>query len=296
MFSRLLASSLPLVPRPIVHRVAKRYVAGVTRDEALLTVEALRAASCSATVALLGEHVADVEEASAAVDEYKALQHTLADHGIEPSISVKPTHLGLLFDPAVCRENLAALVRAAHDVGGFVRIDMEDHTSTDATLELYRDLRRDYENVGVVLQAYLRRTPDDVAKLPAKANVRLCKGIYVEPPEISFVGLEDIRTGFLLTLDKLLKAGAYVGIATHDEPLVRRSLDRVRQQGLEVDDYELQMLLGVTPRLRSDLVAEGNRLRVYVPYGPDWYNYSLRRLRENPRIAMHVARALFGRG
>jgi len=177
----------------------------------------------------------------------------------------------------------------------FVRIDMEDSSTTSETLRLYRDLRESgHTNVGVVLQAYLRRTLDDVAALAdLEPNVRLCKGIYVEPPSIAYTDYDAVRANYVRSLDALLAAGAYVAVATHDEWLIGRALERV--DGMDRNAYELQMLLGVREERASELVAAGHRLRVYVPFGEQWYRYSLRRLQENPAMAGTIARATVGR-
>jgi proline dehydrogenase len=204
--------------------------------------------------------------------------------------------LGLKIGEAVCRDNVAEIAEAAARHGNFVRLDMEDRTTTDATLRIYRELHARLGNVGVVLQSYMRRTLHDIDALPADgANVRLCKGIYIEPRRDAWKGAEAVRLNFLAALEKLLARGAYVGIATHDELLACAAcalLDRLR---VPRDRYEFQMLLGVDEELRSILLADGHRLRVYVPYGADWYPYSIRRLRENPEVARHVLRATLGR-
>jgi proline dehydrogenase len=208
-------------------------------------------------------------------------------------VSVKPTALGLEHSVDLCRDNLETLVHRARTYENFVRIDMEDSSTTDDTLRIYRELReRGDDNVGVVLQAYLRRTPDDVQALAdLRPNVRLCKGIYVEPPTIAFTDDDAIRANFVRCLDALLEAGAYVGIATHDEWLIQEALKRP----LEPGRYEFQMLLGVREERATELVRAGHPLRVYVPYGEHWYQYSLRRLQENPAMAGTIARSTVGR-
>jgi proline dehydrogenase len=215
----------------------------------------------------------------------------------QANVSVKLTALGLLMDKARCLENVRALVRAAAETSGFVRIDMEDAQCTDPTLAIYRDLRAEFPGrVGVVLQARLRRTIDDIGALTARpANVRLCKGIYLEPRGIAYTDAEIIRDNFTLALERLLERNAYVGIATHDERLVWEALRLIRKFGLAPAQYEFQMLLGVEEELRRILLRAGHRLRVYVPYGEEWYAYSVRRLRESPQIAGHALRALLRR-
>jgi proline dehydrogenase len=211
--------------------------------------------------------------------------------GLDANVSVKLTALGLKLDPELAREN----VRAVAERGTFVRIDMEDSSTTDATFELYRELRAEgVENLGVVLQAMLKRTVADARDL-AGANVRLCKGIYLEPPEIAFTDFDAIRANFVRTLHVLLDGGAYVGVATHDEWLVEQTLQAVRERGLEPHQYEFQMLLGVGTRLGEAGVSTGPRPRIYVPFGSHWYEYSLRRLQENPKVAGYIAADTVGR-
>jgi proline dehydrogenase len=294
-FDRLIASSLPWIPRPIVYRVARRYVAGTTLDQALATARALAAQGLRSTTALLGEHLHDRAQVESTVAECTRLLEALERAGLEGGISVKPTHVGLSIDPDLCRQSLERLVTEAARRGRFVRIDMEDHGTTDATLAMFRELRTRHDNVGVVLQAYLKRTLHDVEALPPGSSVRLCKGIYVEPPDLVVGDYEAVRANYLRALDRLLARGAWVALATHDEWLIEESARRITASGRSDDEWELQMLLGVAPMLRQRLAAAGRRLRVYLPYGPEWYEYSLRRLRENPRIAMHVLRAFFGR-
>jgi proline dehydrogenase len=212
-------------------------------------------------------------------------------------VSVKPTALGLKLDYALCRANLEEVVRFAADRDNIVTIDMEDSGTTDDTLRVYRELREaGLDNVGIVLQAALRRTIDDVrAVADLRPNVRLCKGIYVEPEEIAFRDYEAVRASFVQALVALLEAGCYVGIATHDEWLIGEGERLVAEHGLGPDEYEFQMLLGVRPERGDKLVRDGHRLRVYVPFGQQWYEYSLRRLQENPKIAGYVAADTLGR-
>jgi proline dehydrogenase len=214
----------------------------------------------------------------------------LDEEHLDANISIKLTALGLELDVDLCRENLEAVVVDAAARGRFVRIDMEDSSTTDRTLALHGQLRDEgHENVGVVLQAYLRRTLADV---PGLGNVRICKGIYVEPVDVAFQGFDEVRASYVSSLEALVAQGAYVGIATHDEYLIGEALRVVGDAGLAPDRYEFQMLLGVRPDRADELVAAGHRLRVYVPYGTDWYEYSVRRLQENPKIAGYVARDL----
>jgi proline dehydrogenase len=290
----LLGAVLPLIPKPIVRRVANRYVAGETLDSAIVKVRELNGRGFDATLALLGEEVTERATAEAAVDEYLEVLERLAPAGLRSGISIKLTLLGLKIEEAYCRANLIRVLEAAaaHEI--FVRIDMEDHTCTDATLRLHAEMRERYANVGTVLQAYLRRTPSDIAALPEAASIRLCKGIYIEPETVAHHDYEQVRREFVRDLELLFDRGARVAIATHDRYLVDAARTEIARRGLE-RGYEFQTLLGVTESLRDELHAEGHRLRVYVPYGRDWYAYSVRRLRENPQIAVYVLKAFFQR-
>jgi proline dehydrogenase len=296
LFDWLVVRGLPLVPKAIVGRVASRYVAGETLDDALRQIEALASEGAMATLDLLGEEVTDRGKAAATAAEYERMLDAIAERGLPSNVSIKPTALGLKIDDAFFRDNLERVFAAARRHGNFVRIDMEDVTTTDATLAAYRDLHPRFPNVGVVLQAYLRRTLADIEALPrAGANVRLCKGIYIEPRAHAYKAYETVRHNYLAALEKLLSRGVYTAIATHDEHLVCGALALVDRLRLPRDRYEFQMLLGVEPELRRILLADGHRLRVYVPYGRDWYPYSTRRLRENPQVARHVLRAFLSR-
>lgn len=284
---RAIARLLPAVPRPLVRRFSSPYIAGPTLDDAVRVVERLNSDGKLATVDVLGEEVANEAEAGAIAAAYHEVLERIEREGLDANVSVKLTGLGLDLDEGLCRRNLEALVSDAAGRGNFVRIDMEDSGTTDATLRLYRELREaGHANLGVVLQAYLRRTLGDA---PGLANVRLCKGIYVEPLAIAFHDPDEIRGSFLATLDLLLDEGAYVGIATHDEQVIRGALELIAARGLSRDAFEFQMLLGVRPDRGDELVRAGHRLRVYVPFGTHWYEYSIRRLQENPRIAGYVA-------
>jgi len=293
--SRLIVATLPLAPKFLVGRVARRYVAGESRAEALETVRTLNADGACATLDLLGEETAERQKAEAAVAEYIGLFEDIEREGLDANVSIKLTLLGLKIDEGFCRENVIRIAAAAAKSGNFVRIDMEDSSCTDATLRIYEAVHAEFGNLGAVLQAYMRRTLDDVAALPAdRPNVRLCKGIYIEPRPLAWKGYETVRANYTAALEKLLRNEVYVGIATHDEHLVCEAEVLIDRLGLTPDRYEFQMLLGVDEEMRRILLGRGHKLRVYVPYGADWYPYSMRRLRENPEVAKHVIRATLG--
>ena len=296
LFDFLVARALPFVPRPIVGGVARRYIAGESLDDAVRVLRGLNGDGLLATLDVLGEEVRRRDLADLAVAEYRAALRRLRDERLQSNISVKLTQLGLKLDPGFCLGNLRALAQEARSIGNFVRIDMEDSSCTDATLEIHHRLRQEgFENVGVVLQACLRRTATDVRGLPDGSNVRICKGIYIEPRSIAYRDREIVRKNFVRLLETLLDRRFYVGIATHDEWLVWEACRLIEDRRLPGDRYEFQMLLGVDEGLRRIVVSQGHRLRVYVPYGSHWYAYSLRRLKENPNLAGHVARGMFGR-
>jgi proline dehydrogenase len=291
IFDRAIVRFLPAVPQPVVARLAQRYIAGPELKDARETVRRLNRKGKMATIDVLGEEITSEADAAAIVRAYQDVFADIEHCGLDSNVSIKLTALGLKLDYDLCRENLESVVRDAAARGNFVRIDMEDSSCTDDTLRLYRELREaGHDNLGVVLQAYLRRTVDDVDALAdLTPNVRLCKGIYVEPPEIAFRDFEAVRANFVKALGELFDVGAYVGIATHDEWLVDEGRRIVSERRLETGEYEFQMLLGVREDLGRRLVADGHRLRIYVPFGRQWYAYSLRRLQENPKIAGYIA-------
>jgi proline dehydrogenase len=282
---------LPVVPKPVVRRISERYIAGEELEDALRVVRRVNAEGKSATIDVLGEEITNPDEARAIAAAYRDSFEAIEHEQLDSNVSVKLTALGLGLGYELCRENLMSVVEHAAARGNFVRIDMEDSSTTDDTLRLYRDLRASgHDNVGIVLQARLKRTIDDVRALAElRPNVRLCKGIYLEPGEIAFRDFDAIRTNFVQALDTLWDEGFYVGIATHDEWLVGQTQQRVAARGLAREDYEFQMLLGVRPALGDELVRDGHRLRIYTPFGRHWYAYSLRRLQENPKIAGYIA-------
>jgi proline dehydrogenase len=280
-----------------VRKLSERYIAGAELKDARAAVRRANAEGKLATVDVLGEEIGTEEDAAAIVDAYRDVFADIERCGVDANVSVKPTALGLKLDLDLCRDNLRTVVEDAAARGNFVRIDMEDSSTTDDTLTLYRELRDEgFDNLGVVLQAMLRRTLRDVRSLAdLQPSVRLCKGIYLEPEEVAYHDFEAVRANFVSALEALLDAGCYVGIATHDRWLVEQGRRLVAERGLERDEYEFQMLLGVRPELGDELVAGGHRLRIYIPFGRHWYAYSLRRLQENPKIAGYIASDTVGR-
>ena len=291
IIDRAIVRALPAVPRQVVKRLSSRYIAGTTLAEACDVVRELNAHGKEATLDVLGEEVTLREEAIGLRDAYRRALDTIEEDGLRSNVSVKLTALGLKLDRGLCRADLTAVVEEAARFDNFVRIDMEDSSTTSETLALYRQIREEgHDNLGVVLQAALKRTLSDIGGLgDLRPNVRVCKGFYVEPPEIAYQEDEIIRLNFLDALEALFDIGSYVAIATHDDWLIAEALALVARRGLGRDDYEFQMLLGVRAELGDELVRDGHRLRIYVPFGRRWYEYSIRRLQENPKIAGYVA-------
>ena len=295
VIDKAIANSVPVIPRPIVKRISSRYIAGDTLEEAVSTVRDLNERGCVAMIDLLGESTESKADAAGKLKDYKKVVDTLDEHDLRSGISVKLTGLGLALNEELCRANLEEIVEYAADKGRFVRVDMEDSPYTRVTLDMVVELHERYENVGAVIQAYMRRSLEDVCRLAeAGVTVRLCKGIYDEPRRIAYKDFDTVRENYRLLLEELLRGGAYVGIATHDEFLVWHALRLIHQLEVPKDRYEFQMLLGVDEELRGILVNAGHKLRVYVPFGEDWYEYSTRRLKENPKIAGYVAKDVIG--
>jgi proline dehydrogenase len=291
-FDRAVAASLPLVPRPLVRRFADRYMAGETLEEAVLTVRRLNDQGTMATIDVLGEFIRAPEEAEATATAYERVLDAIAAERLDATISVKLSGLGIEIEQTLADRTLARVLASAERHGIFVRIDMEDSGLTDRTLRLYRSLREaGHEGIGVVLQAYLRRTMDDVHALAdLTPSVRVVKGIYIEPEEVAYKDPAAINGNFLRVVERLLAAGSHVAIATHDRALIDEVLALLERRSVPQERYEFQMLLGVAEDVRRRLASAGHRVRVYVPFGDAWYAYSVRRLKENPSIAGYVAR------
>ena len=298
LLHRLLVAPLPMVPKSLVWPLSKRYVAGTDLDSAFRTVRALNGMGCSTTIDVLGEDSTSREEVDEASALYVAALAGIEAQGLDCNASIKLSDMGLRFDTDLCFDVMERLVAEADRRGNFVRIDMEDSSVTSITLDIYRRLREKHDNVGTVIQSCMKRSEADITRLldEGLANVRLCKGIYIEPPDVAWTGADDIRASYRRLLEQLFEGGASrVGIATHDPALVDHAEHTIERLGVDETRYEFQMLLGVAGTMRSRLVAKGHPLRVYVPFGERWHAYSMRRLRENPQIAAHIVRNLFTR-
>lgn len=287
---------MPLIPKSIIYLFAKKYIAGPTLEDAIRVTQELMSKKGSSTIDVLGEFVTSKDRAS--LEKHMSIEvlEAVEANSLDTYLSVKPTSLGLGLDFDFGFDNIREIIRIAKDKGIFVRLDMENSPYTTATLDLYKKLRDGgLDNVGFVIQSYMKRSIDDVTSLlEYKPNIRLCKGIYNESESIAYKGYEEIRNNFKKLLDLMLDNNLYVGIATHDEALIQYGLKKVADKGLKHDEYEFQMLLGVRENRRDELLKQGHRVRIYVPFGHDWYGYSSRRLKENPQMVGHIVKSIFG--
>lgn len=303
MFNKLIANLLPYFPKKFVWLFSKSYIAGETTDDAIKASKLLNEKGMMVTLDVLGEFIKTLDEAKENKKQYLELIETSEKNKIDGNYSVKPTMFGLLIDKKVCYENIREIVKKAAGYNNFVRIDMEDSQCVDKEIELFRKLKNEFPyNVGLVFQAYMKRTLDDLKKLmdihteKSPLNYRLCKGIYVEPPEIAYKKYKEINEHFLEDLEFMFKNNVYSGIATHDKPLIEGAYKLIEKYNVPKEKYEFQMLYGVTPALRKSIVDKGHKMRIYVPFGKEWFGYSTRRLKENPKMTNHIIKAIFVKG
>lgn len=303
MINQLLANALPYMPKKLIWIFSKRYIAGETIEDGIKVCRQLNHEGIEVTVDLLGEFIDTLQQAEDNKNKYLQIIERFTSEGIIGHFSVKPTSFGLLIDQKICLANIEEVVKKAAEKKSFVRIDMEDSQCVDMELNLYRNLQQKYPaNCGLVLQAYMRRTKNDLMDLSNiqtnghPLNFRLCKGIYNEAKEIAYKGFEEIQEHYIDDLNYMLDNNMYVGIATHDKQLITKAFEIIKEKKIDKTKYEFQMLYGVTPELRSSIVKQGYKMRVYVPFGKDWFGYSTRRLKENPKMASHIVKALFFRG
>lgn len=303
MFNKLIANLLPYFPKKFVWLFSKSYIAGETTDDAIKASKLLNEKGMMVTLDVLGEFIKTLDEAKENKKQYLELIETSEKNKIDGNYSVKPTMFGLLIDKKVCYENIREIVKKAAGYNNFVRIDMEDSQCVDKEIELFRKLKNEFPyNVGLVFQAYMKRTLDDLKKLmdihteKSPLNYRLCKGIYVEPPEIAYKKYKEINEHFLEDLEFMFKNNVYSGIATHDKPLIEGAYKLIEKYNVPKEKYEFQMLYGVTPALRKSIVDKGHKMRIYVPFGKEWFGYSTRRLKENPKMTNHIIKAIFIKG
>ncbi|MGD9930492.1 MAG: proline dehydrogenase family protein [Mangrovibacterium sp.] len=301
--NKLIANMLPHLPQRLIWIFSKRYIAGETIDDGLRVARELNAQGVEVTVDVLGEFITSLAQAEGYKNKYLETIDRFTSENIKGNFSLKPSMFGLLIDKEACYKHLYDIIALAVEKNSFVRIDMEDSQCVDPEMTLFKQLKKEFPgHVGLVVQAYLRRTLDDLNNLnnlPANGhplNFRLCKGIYVEPPHVAYKEYQEVREHFLEDLEYMFKNTMYVGIATHDKYLIDQAKILIEKYEVPKDMYEFQMLYGVTPELRKSVVQEGHRMRVYVPFGKEWFGYSTRRLKENPKMASHIIKALFFRG
>ncbi len=297
IINKVVVGTLPLVPKSIVRRFANRYIAGETLEHAVATSKKLNAKGIMGTIDVLGEDVFSKEDATRSKDECLQVLDAINKHKLNSNQSIKLTSLGLKIDLDFCLSNVKEIFAKAKSYNIFVRIDMEDSSVTSDTIHIFNEARKDYSNCGIVLQSYMRRTYDDAAKLiETGTNFRLCKGIYVEPAEIAYKDRQEVRDNFLKVLRLMLEKDSYVGIATHDEYLVDGAYKLIKELNKPNDRYEFQMLLGVREGMRDKIVKDGHRMRIYIPFGTHWYKYSIRRFKENPKMAGYVVKSILTGG
>ena len=283
-----------VLPKPVVHVFAKRYIAGEKLEDAVRVTKELNAKGIATTIDVLGEAVTSKRESEEAKKECLAVLDAINQNKLDANLSLKPTQVGLMMDSKFCYDQVSEILERAKSYNNFVRIDMEDSPTTTLTFELHNKLKEKYSNVGVVVQAYLKRTYDDVKRQnDLGTHYRLCKGIYVEPEEIAFKERQQIRDNYLKLLETMLKNGNYVGIATHDDYLVDGAYELIKRLNIPKNKFEFQMLYGVKEDLRDKINADGYKVRIYVPFGEHWYKYSIRRLQENPQVAWYITKSIF---
>ncbi len=303
MFNKLIASILPYFPKKFIWIFSRAYISGETMADAMKASKDLNSQGIVVTLDVLGEFIKTLDEAEENKKEYLELIEETEKQGIKGNYSLKPTSFGLLIDQEACYLQMREIVAKAASYNNFCRVDMEDSPCTDMEIALYRRLHKEFpKNVGLVIQAYLKRTYGDLEKMldmntpEIPTSYRLCKGIYVESPAIAFKKYEEINQHFLEDLEFMFKNKIFVGIATHDKPLVDGAYELIKKYNVPKNMYEFQMLYGVTPSLRKSIVDKGHSMRVYVPFGKKWFGYSTRRLKENPKMASHIIKALFYKG
>lgn len=303
MFNKLIAAILPYFPKKFVWIFSKPYIAGETVENAIHVSRDLNKDGIMVTIDILGEFIKNLDEAEQNKQEYLDLIDRFEKENINGNYSLKPTMFGLLLDKDVAYNHIREIVVKAASYNNFIRVDMEDSPCTDLEIEMFRKLKKEFpKNVGLVFQAYMKRTHNDLENLmdlqtkEAPLNYRLCKGIYVEPAEIAYKKYDIVNQHFFEDIEFCFKNGVYVGIATHDKPIIEGSYKLIEQYNVPKDMYEFQMLYGVTPGLRKSIVEKGHPMRVYVPFGKQWFGYSTRRLKENPKMASHIIKAIFVKG
>ena len=297
LLNRLVVGSAPLMPKFVIGRVASVYVAGDKLKDGLELAKKLNSKGFTATLDLLGEEVKNRKETNKIKQSYCDLLDGIANYGIDCNISLKLTALGLKIDENLCWDNLSVVLDKAKEHNNFVRMDMEDSTVTDATIKMCKKGKGYYPKCGTVLQAYMRRTSDDIDILKThNANIRLCKGAYKESEEIAYQDYQEIRENYMINAKKIMDNGIFIGLATHDEWLITKLEELIEKNNYKKSNYEFQALSGVPiDKTLERLIAAGHKVRYYIPYGPEWYAYSMRRMKENPDIWKYTLKAFFFR-
>ena len=297
LINYLIIQIIPFLPKVFVRLVASPYIAGITDDEMLLNVQKLNNKGYDVAIDILGEHVKTEQEATEITERYANLYDRIASQKLNANLSIKLSHIGQDLGYDFVKSNLMILVNAAKKHNNFLRLDMENSPYTSETINLYKKAFESYSNVGIVLQAYMHRSKDDLDKLAnEKFNVRICKGIYIESEDIAYRDYQKIRNNYIVLVQQALIKGAYVGIASHDEYLIDKLYLWIKENQIPTTQYEFQILHGVPMEKKlQQLIKEGNKVRVYVPYGDNWYDYSVRRLKENPKMAGYIIKNIFSK-
>ncbi|RCL91442.1 proline dehydrogenase [bacterium] len=297
LINYLIIQIIPFLPKVFVRLVASPYIAGITDDEMLLNVQKLNNKGYDVAIDILGEHVKTEQEATEITERYANLYDRIASQKLNANLSIKLSHIGQDLGYDFVKSNLMILVNAAKKHNNFLRLDMENSPYTSETINLYKKAFESYSNVGIVLQAYMHRSKDDLDKLAnEKFNVRICKGIYIESEDIAFRDYQKIRDNYIVLVQQALIKGAYVGIASHDEYLIDKLYLWIKENQIPTTQYEFQILHGVPMGKKlQQLIKKGNKVRVYVPYGDNWYDYSVRRLKENPKMAGYIIKNIFSK-
>jgi proline dehydrogenase len=300
MIQKTIAFILPYIPKQLVWKFSKKYIAGITIEDAIKTSLKLNDEKCLVTTDLLGEFITTTHQAEENKNTYLSIIERFTQENIKGNFSIKPTSFGLLLDEECCYGHICEIVEKAAVTGNFIRLDMEDSKCVDREIDLYRRLKSEFPtNVGLVLQAFLKRTYNDIEQLmdihtaQSPLNIRLCKGIYVEPDKIAYTKHIEIRQHYISNLELMFQYGIYAGIATHDKYIIEEAFNLIEKLDIPKDKYEFQMLLGVKPELRHVILSKGHQLRVYVPFGQEWFGYCTRRLKENPGMIKHILKSIF---
>ena len=295
LINNLLIQIIPFLPKSFIKLFASPYIAGITDDEMLSTVKNLNTKGYDTAIDILGEHVKTEKEAREITEKYANLYDEISSRSLQANLSIKLTHIGQDLGYDIVKKNLIILTEKAKKHHNFLRLDMENSPYTSETITLYKETLEVYANIGIVLQAYMHRSMDDLNALANEhLNCRVCKGIYIESEDIAYADYEKIRENYIKLVQTGLQKGSYIGIAGHDEYLINNLYQWIQDNNISKTQYEFQVLYGVPmEKILQKLMQEGNKIRVYVPYGDNWYDYSIRRLKENPKMAGYIIKNLF---